>query len=50
MTIQSFGKLFWLSLLQYGFALPEQWIRPVGEETARMVESLADFITEEGCR
>ena len=29
---------------QYGFALPEQWIRPVGEETSRMIEYLADFI------
>jgi extracellular matrix protein 14 len=29
---------------QYGFSLPEQWIRPVGEETSRMVEYLADFI------
>ncbi|KAI0001121.1 hypothetical protein BJV77DRAFT_1057913 [Russula vinacea] len=28
----------------YGFALPAQWIRPVGEETAMMVEYLADFI------
>ncbi|KAF8483597.1 hypothetical protein DFH94DRAFT_722874 [Russula ochroleuca] len=36
----------------YGFALPEQWIRPVGEETAMMVESLADFIAGTGkeCR
>ncbi|KAI0321427.1 hypothetical protein OF83DRAFT_1099774 [Amylostereum chailletii] len=30
----------------YGFALPEQWIRPVGEETAKMVEYLADFIAK----
>ncbi|KAI0002458.1 hypothetical protein BJV74DRAFT_973423 [Russula compacta] len=28
----------------FGFALPEQWIRPVGEETAKMIEYLADFI------
>ncbi|KAI0266398.1 hypothetical protein BC834DRAFT_127101 [Gloeopeniophorella convolvens] len=28
----------------YGFSLPEDWIRPVGEETAKMVEYLADFI------
>lgn len=34
----------------YGFALPEQWIRPVGEETTRMVESLASFITGKECR
>ncbi|KAI0254492.1 hypothetical protein BJV78DRAFT_1184679 [Lactifluus subvellereus] len=34
----------------YGFALPEQWIRPVGEESARMVEYLADFIGEKECR
>ncbi|KAH9975486.1 hypothetical protein BGW80DRAFT_1251030 [Lactifluus volemus] len=33
----------------YGFALPEQWIRPVGEESARMVESLADFIADKEC-
>lgn len=29
---------------QYGFALPSEWIRPVGEETANMVEYLASFI------
>ncbi|KAH9050170.1 hypothetical protein EDB84DRAFT_1555529 [Lactarius hengduanensis] len=34
----------------YGFALPEQWIRPVGEETAKMTEYLADFITGKECR
>jgi len=28
----------------YGFSLPAQLIRPVGEETARMVEYLADFL------
>jgi hypothetical protein len=33
---------------QYGFALPEQWIRPVGEETSRMIEYLADFISVVG--
>jgi len=33
----------------YGFALPEQWIRPVGEETAKMVEYLANFIAEKEC-
>ncbi|KAI9465782.1 hypothetical protein BJY52DRAFT_1113377 [Lactarius psammicola] len=33
----------------YGFALPEQWIRPVGEETAKMTEYLADFITGKEC-
>ncbi|KAF8504547.1 hypothetical protein F5888DRAFT_1799245 [Russula emetica] len=32
----------------YGFSLPEQWIRPVGEETSRMIEYLADFITVVG--
>ena len=37
-------------LPQYGFALPEQWIRPVGEETAKMIEYLADFITDKECR
>jgi len=36
-------------LLQYGFALPEQWIRPVGEETTKMVEYLADFIAKKEC-
>jgi hypothetical protein len=35
---------------KYGFALPEQWIRPVGEETTKMVESLASFITGKECR
>ncbi|KAF8257276.1 hypothetical protein EI94DRAFT_1632290, partial [Lactarius quietus] len=34
----------------YGFALPEQWIRPVGEETTKMIEYLADFITGKECR
>ena len=33
---------------QYGFSLPEQWIRPVGEETSRMIEYLADFISVVG--
>jgi len=33
----------------YGFALPAQWIRPVGEETAKMVEYLADFIAKKEC-
>ncbi|ESK86962.1 zinc carboxypeptidase [Moniliophthora roreri MCA 2997] len=28
----------------YGFSLPAQWIRPVGEETASMVRYLAKFI------
>jgi len=28
----------------YGFALPAEWIRPVGEETANMVQFLAEFI------
>ncbi|KAI0277041.1 Zn-dependent exopeptidase [Russula aff. rugulosa BPL654] len=32
----------------YGFSLPEQWIRPVGEETSRMIEYLADFISVVG--
>jgi extracellular matrix protein 14 len=38
------GKTFSSNYFQYGFALPEQWIRPVGEETSRMIEYLADFI------
>ncbi|KAI8970884.1 hypothetical protein BD414DRAFT_501498 [Trametes punicea] len=29
----------------YGFSLPAQWIRPVGEETASMVRFLAGFIS-----
>ncbi|KAL9709685.1 hypothetical protein Ac2012v2_007425 [Leucoagaricus gongylophorus] len=29
----------------YGFSLPESWIRPVGEETAKMVEYISDFIS-----
>ncbi|PCH37079.1 hypothetical protein WOLCODRAFT_109553 [Wolfiporia cocos MD-104 SS10] len=28
----------------YGFALPPEWIRPVGEETVNMVSFLAEFI------
>lgn len=28
----------------YGFSLPPEWIRPVGEETSRMVEYLANFL------
>jgi len=30
----------------YGFALPPHLIRPVGEETANMIEYLADFIAQ----
>src|ERR1700722_2903864 len=30
---------------QYGFALPSRFIRPVGEETGKMAEYLAYFIT-----
>jgi len=29
----------------YGFSLPPEWIRPVGEETSGMVEYLAKFIS-----
>ncbi|KAJ3575013.1 hypothetical protein NP233_g1382 [Leucocoprinus birnbaumii] len=29
----------------YGFSLPESWIRPVGEETARMVEYISTFVS-----
>ncbi|KAF5354182.1 hypothetical protein D9756_006896 [Leucocoprinus leucothites] len=29
----------------YGFSLPETWIQPVGEETAKMVEYLSKFIS-----
>ena len=28
----------------YGYALPSEWIRPVGEETATMIEYLAGFM------
>lgn len=28
----------------YGFLLPPEWIRPVGEETASMIKALASFI------
>jgi hypothetical protein len=36
---------FMVGLSQYGFALPAHLIRPVGEETASMIEYLADFIS-----
>ncbi|KAL4247356.1 Inactive metallocarboxypeptidase ECM14 [Abortiporus biennis] len=29
----------------YGFAIPPEWIRPVGEETVNLVRSLASFIS-----
>jgi len=29
----------------YGFSLPAEWIRPVGEETANMIQFLAEFMT-----
>ena len=32
---------------QYGFSLPAEWIRPVGEETANMVRFLAGFIAKQ---
>ncbi|KAF9811509.1 hypothetical protein IEO21_06560 [Rhodonia placenta] len=28
----------------YGFSLPPEWIRPVGEESAKMIQFLAEFI------
>jgi len=28
----------------YGFNLPPEWIKPVGEETAKMVEYIATFV------
>lgn len=31
----------------YGFALPPEWIRPVGEETASMIHYLAKFIAKQ---
>ncbi|KAI0746824.1 hypothetical protein C8Q80DRAFT_1104791 [Daedaleopsis nitida] len=30
----------------YGFSLPAEWIRPVGEETANMIRFLASFISK----
>jgi len=32
----------------YGFSLPAEWIRPVGEETSGMVEYLARFVSAPG--
>lgn len=32
---------------QYGFVLPPEWIRPVGEETANMVNYIARFIAKQ---
>lgn len=31
-------------MLKYGFSLPEKFIRPVGEETSKLVEYLSKFI------
>ncbi|KAL4264370.1 peptidase M14 family protein [Pleurotus pulmonarius] len=31
----------------YGFSLPAEWIRPVGEETGKMIEYLAKFIAKQ---
>lgn len=36
--------------VQYGFALPAQWIRPVGEETGSMIAYLAKFILQNPVR
>ncbi|KAF9787846.1 peptidase M14 [Thelephora terrestris] len=30
----------------YGFSLPAEWIRPVGEETTRMIKYLANFLNK----
>ncbi len=35
-----------VSRYQYGFDLPPQWIRPVGEETVNMIKSIAHFIVD----
>ncbi|TDL18656.1 hypothetical protein BD410DRAFT_793044 [Rickenella mellea] len=32
----------------YGYALPPEWIRPVGEETGTMIEYLARFVAKNG--
>ncbi|KAL7284162.1 hypothetical protein ACG7TL_001444 [Trametes sanguinea] len=42
------GTALILSGPQYGFSLPAQWIRPVGEETANMIRFLAGFISGKG--
>jgi len=47
--IRRFEESAHFFLAKYGFALPEQWIRPVGEETAIMVEYLTDFIRGKEC-
>jgi hypothetical protein len=44
-----FGEAKGLSL-QYGFTLPERWIRPTGEETNRMVNYLSRFIARQADR
>jgi extracellular matrix protein 14 len=31
----------------YGFLLPQEWIRPTGEETAALVDYLATFISKD---
>lgn len=36
-----------LTRTQYGFALPPEWIRPVGEETGAMIQYLAKFVAEQ---
>jgi len=32
---------------QYGFALPEKWIRPTGEETSGLIDYLARFMAKQ---
>ena len=34
-------------LSQYGFLIPPEWIRPVGEETAQLVTYLAHFVARQ---
>ncbi|EMD36297.1 hypothetical protein CERSUDRAFT_51898, partial [Gelatoporia subvermispora B] len=34
----------------YGFSLPPEWIRPVGEETANMIRFIAGFIRGKPCK
>jgi hypothetical protein len=34
------------SRIKYGFTLPPEYIRPVGEETGKMIEYLAHFIVK----
>ena len=49
--VHSFFMLFYdidlLLVFKYGFTLPEEWIRPTGEETSRLLDYLARFIARQ---